>query len=250
LRRARTGEPVGVEDDDASALDANEPVALEAGERPRHDLARAAEFGGDRLMGGLDRAVAGAGDEEAGEPLGQGVEQYVLDDDDEFADPLGVIAQDGAAERRILGQQPFESGDRHQAGRNVGFGDRFGEHRLLAQQGRGGEQAGIAGGKPIEHDLAAGVGGQPDPHAPALDDDPAARGIAGAEDGLAGVKTHRQAADAPRRLFGFGGFIRPGFAHGRSSRVPGNGRRGTGCVNGEPLATRRSAPPAGRARRF
>ena len=61
LRRARSGEAVGVDDDDARALDADEPFALEAVERPRHHFARAAEFGGDRLMGGLDRAVAGVG---------------------------------------------------------------------------------------------------------------------------------------------------------------------------------------------
>ncbi len=78
-----------------------------------------------------DRAVAG--DELARPPSGQGVERHVVDDDDEFADPFGVVGQNGAAERRILRQQPLERGDQREARRNMGFGDRFGERRLPAR---------------------------------------------------------------------------------------------------------------------
>ena len=65
------------------------------------------------------------------------MEQHVLDDDDELADPLGVIAQYGAAERRILGEQPLEGRDGDQPRRDVGLGDRLGEHPLVAEQRRG-----------------------------------------------------------------------------------------------------------------
>jgi hypothetical protein len=40
------------------------------------------------------------------------VEDHVSDDDDALADPFSVVAQNGAAERRIGGPQPIGAVDR------------------------------------------------------------------------------------------------------------------------------------------
>jgi len=90
----------------------------------------------------------------AAEPPAEARRVEAVADDDELADPLCRIAERGAAERRILGQQPLQRGD-------LGLGDRLGE------------QAGIARREAMENDLAAGVGGQAGGRPRPLDDDPA-----------------------------------------------------------------------------
>lgn len=102
----------------------------------------------------------------AAEPPAEARRVEAVADDDELADPLCRIAERGAAERRILGQQPLQRGD-------LGLGDRLGEHRLPTWRRRGGEQAGIARREAVENDLAAGVGGQAGGRPRPLDDDPA-----------------------------------------------------------------------------